>query len=78
MALKTRTRATRPKLLPNHAPLWCIKGSLAIVQEDHFEQRVHLECRMWQSWAILELFAKYDLAQYGHVHMLDGEDIACD
>ena len=62
MAPKTRTRATRPQLLPDHALLWRIKGGSAIVQEDNFKEHVQLECGMWQSWATLELSAKYDLA----------------
>ena len=78
MALKMRTRATCPKFPPDHVPLWCIKGGSAIVQDDHFEQRMQLKCGKWQSWDILELSAKYDLAQYGHVHTLDGDNIPCD
>lgn len=55
-----------------------IKGASAILQVDNYEQQVQVQSGIWHSWDILRLSAQHDLAHYGYVQKLGGEEIACD
>ena len=78
MAEKIEPSEANNALLPDHAPLWRIKGGSAILHVDADGQRVRLTSGRWQSWDSLRLSAQYELARYGHVETLDGKKMACD
>ena len=64
-----------PKL-PTEDPLWAIKAGMAATGIDYAKQEVIFEGGKHSSFLALQTAAERDLAEFGHVKSLDGQEVA--
>ena len=62
--------------LPTEDPLWAIKAGMAAIGVDYKTREVILEDGKRSSFLALQAAAEKDLAEFGHVKTLDGQEVA--
>ena len=62
--------------MPTEDPLWAIKAGMTATGIDYEKQEVLLEDGTRSSFVALQTAAEKDLAEFGHVKTLDGQEVA--